>query len=769
MEDESNVLSGLVYGDELPKVYRARRQKQLFKTVPNEVLEIAKSEGWEVFKVNRNTARLCKPKPVGQALEDETWCLFADLGFDQMNGRSKFVIPVAKKGGDVPPKQVDVFAKDKDTVLMIECKENASPSKRYLQKDLAETYSNKGPMAQAIKNHYGRSAKLKIGWLFVTRNVIWSPNDLERAKDHGIHVIKDDDFEYYTRLTEHIGPAARHQLQADIFRNQKIPGLDVAIPALRGKMGGKAFYSFMIDPERLLRISFVSHRAKADEESLVSYQRMLKKARLKKISEFIENKGIFPTSIVLNILSDRPLRFDLGNSDPDSPVTFGVLYLPNSYKSAWIIDGQHRLYGFSGSPWASRSTLSVIAFENLHASEQARLFIDINHEQVRVAKSLLVDLAADLYWGSPRDDDQLYALHSKIAAQLGKDLRSPLRNRMVTEGKKQSPERPITLTGTYEAIRRTQLVGTIQKGKLYPGPLYETNSKKTLQRSIDILSRYLEVFRQALPDQWALGSAKGGYLCTNNGVGPLLKLLSAIDSHCKNKLGKDMSTKSPEEFMEEVMPFITPLVTFFNTASPQDFADFRRNIGEKGQSNSTFAMMSVINKKNQTFDPPGLQEFLKSKDTEWTEKARHLVPEIQLYLQRMTLQLLEEIHGEGEENWWRKGVPVTVRADVAQRRETNPHGGELESFFELIDYKKIAGAPDNWKIFQDYFTFEDSGKKDDRLAWFDKLNTIRNKVAHPERGPVSSSELDFLNSVYEHLRAKDGTSSDNFPANSGDD
>ena len=121
MEDESRVLSGLVYGDELPKVYRARKQKLLFKTVPNENVEAAKTEGWEVFKANRNTTRLSKSKPVGQALEDETWCLFADMGFDQMNARADFVIPVAKKGGEVPPKQVDVFAKDKDTVLMIEC------------------------------------------------------------------------------------------------------------------------------------------------------------------------------------------------------------------------------------------------------------------------------------------------------------------------------------------------------------------------------------------------------------------------------------------------------------------------------------------------------------------------------------------------------------------------------------------------------------------------------------------------------------------------
>ena len=754
MPEQKKAFEGLVYGDELSKVHRQRKQKFLFKTVPHEEVEAMKAEGWSDYMQNKKTVRLCKPKPVGQALEDKVWSLLAVMGFDEMNGDGKFTIPVAKKGKDVPPKQIDVFAKDRDTVLIIECKERANPGKRYLQKDIAETHSYKGPMAKAVKDHYGKATKLKLAWVHVTRNVIWSNNDLERAKDSGIHVIRDDDLEYYEKLTEHIGSSARHQLQADIFRFKKIPGLNVKVPALKGKMGGKTFYSFMLDPERLLRISFVSHRAKRDEESLVSYQRMLKKSRLSKIAKYIENKGIFPTSIVLNIISDGPLGFEPAGGGDGSVINFGTLKLPSHYRSAWIIDGQHRLYGFSDSPWAGRSTMPVIAFENLPAPEQARMFVDINHEQVKVQRSLLVDLAADLYWDSPREEDQLYALHSKIAAELGRELRSPLRDRMVTEGKKQSPERPITLTGTYESIRKTHLVGTIQKRKLYPGPLYETNRKQTLERAVNILSNYLSMFADAMPDQWALGNAKGGYLCTNNGIGPLLKLLSAVVDHCEKKLGIQMSSKSPESFIEEIYPFIEPLVDYFKNAIPQVFSDFRRNIAEKGQQNSTFAMMQVINTKYSTFDPPGLQDYMKSRDMAGTEEGRLLVPEIQLCIQQITLKLLMESYGEGEENWWRKGVPQPIRSEVAARREMNPESGELHEFFELIDYKKIAAAPNNWKVFQDYLTMVESGKKDDRLKWFDSLNIIRNRVAHPERGPVSDDELEFLRNISKHLTKK---------------
>ena len=753
MSGEEKVLSDLVYGDALKKVYRQRKPKCVYRTVPSEEAQKMVDEGWSEFRRNKNSIRLFRPKPVGQALEDETWSLMARMGFTEMNGTANFKIPVAKKGREVPAKQIDVFAKDEDTVLMIECKAREKAGRRPLQKDIGETYADKGPMATVVKSHYGKDVSLKIAWVFVTRNIIWSNNDLERAMDSDIHVMRDDDLDYYQRLAEHIGAAARHQLQADIFRARKVPGLKIAVPALRGKMGGKTFYSFMMDPSRLLKIAFVSHRAKIDEESLVSYQRMLKKSRLKRIAQFIENKGIFPTSIVVNLISHRPVHFDVTPGGEDSGVNFGTLYLPDSYKSAWIIDGQHRLYGFADSPWATKTTLPVIAFENLPAPEQARMFIDINHEQVKVQKSLLVDLAADLYWDSPDDADQLYALHSKIAADLGLELGSPLRGRIATEGKKLNWETPITLTGTYESLRKTHLVGTIQRRKLYPGPLYETDAKKTRERAVDILARYLSLFADALPDHWELGNAKGGFLCTNNGIGPLFRLLAAVVTYHKDVLHSRLDLLSPEQFIEKITPEIKPVVQFFKNAGQEVFQDFRRNVAEKGQQNSAFAMMQVVNSEYRSFNPPGLQDYIKSQDRAGTEKARQLMPDIQLRIQRITLTLLRERFGDDSDSWWRKGVPQQIRAEVAARRERNPEGGELEEFFELLDYKKIADR--HWMAFQDFMGMGSERKKEKKLGWFDKLNKIRNRVAHPERGPITEEEVDFLHTICDHLEKQE--------------
>src|SRR5262249_25526869 len=128
--------------------------------------------------------------------------------------------------------------------------------------------------------------------------------------------------------------------------------------------GGKIFYSFVSTPEQLLKICFVNHRTLADPLALPTYQRLVKRSRLKAIGEFIKSGGYFPTNILINF--DEKRRFDKKETDDSTDVQFGDLHLPDKYKSAWIVDGQHRLYGYSFiDPTFSRQNVAVIAFEEL--------------------------------------------------------------------------------------------------------------------------------------------------------------------------------------------------------------------------------------------------------------------------------------------------------------------------------------------------------------------------------------------------------------------
>jgi DGQHR domain-containing protein len=208
----------------------------------------------------------------------------------------------------------------------------------------------------------------------------------------------------------------------------------------------------------LLKIAYVSHRAKGKASDVNTYQRMLNKGRLGKIRQYIEEDGIFPTNIVLN-LDKSKLLFQRSSQDDDSSSENGVagwLDVRATYKCAWIIDGQHRLFAYSGHPKAPKSRVAVLAFEGLPPSEQARLFIDINAKQKSVKQSLLQELYAELHWDAEDPTIRIRAIVSKAVQELDSDPTSPLFSRIQTADSSKSESRCISLTSLYSAIEKTE-------------------------------------------------------------------------------------------------------------------------------------------------------------------------------------------------------------------------------------------------------------------------------------------------------------------------
>jgi len=78
-----------------------------------------------------------------------------------------------------------------------------------------------------------------------------------------------------------------------------------------------------------------------------------------------------------------------------------MLTFPTTASCAWIIDGQHRIFGFKDHSeyklWEEDKNneykIPVIAFETLPEIEQSRAFVNINYYQKRIDPSLFSDLA----------------------------------------------------------------------------------------------------------------------------------------------------------------------------------------------------------------------------------------------------------------------------------------------------------------------------------------------------------------------------------------
>ena len=239
----------------------------------------------------------------------------------------------------------------------------------------------KGKIAAAIRKHYAPDFKPKVIWAIVTDKIYWSQEDRKRAAGENISVITERELRYFSELAKHLGPAGRYQFLAHFLQGQKIPQLENrSVPAIRGKLGGRHFYAFVTTPSQLLKIAFVNHRTLNDPRGMPTYQRLISKKRMKEIQGFLEGGGFFPTNIIVNFTT-RP-KFEIRMKDESAGIHFGTLYFPDKYKSAWVIDGQHRLYGFSNLPDQQETdNILVLAFQQMPTEEEANLFVTINHEQ----------------------------------------------------------------------------------------------------------------------------------------------------------------------------------------------------------------------------------------------------------------------------------------------------------------------------------------------------------------------------------------------------
>src|ERR1700733_14197063 len=130
----------------------------------------------------------------------------------------------------------------------------------------------------------------------------------------------------------------------------------------------------------------------------------------------------------------------------------GILHLPQTFRAAYVIDGQHRLYGYAESSRASSDLIPVVAFVNLQQSDQVKLFMQINENQQAVPKNLRNTLNADLLWDSTDKRKQAQALKLKVAQLLGELKSSPLRGRIVLGEEQSNDRRCISLDAVNRGI-----------------------------------------------------------------------------------------------------------------------------------------------------------------------------------------------------------------------------------------------------------------------------------------------------------------------------
>ena len=755
MTDAVPEYEGLISGLKIKRAISKRKKKFELESVHPKLIDEYLSNGWEVDVKFKTKTRVKREKSIDIQFEDYVWTVLAKLGFNYLNSDRNFRLSYGLDVGN--SKQIDVFAVDPEAILVIECKVSTTPKRSSFKKDIESFGGMKSGIIKSIKKMFPRS-KHKIKFIFATKNYSLSEPDKERLQNFDILHFDEDIIEYYNDLTTHLGHSARFQLLGNLFQGQKIPELDNLIPAIQGKMGGHTYYSFSIEPHKLLKIGYVLHRNKANKKLMPTYQRLIKRSRLKSVKEFVDGGGYFPNSIIINLESKRKLKFDIAKSSATTSISrIGTLHLPKSYRSAFIIDGQHRLYGYTDSLYRDSNTIPVVAFEGLNRKDQVKIFMQINEKQKAVPKNLRNTLNANLLWDSESYIEQIKALKLQIAQDLGEDRDSPLYERVIIGENKKNKYRCITIDTIKTGLDRTNFFGSFTKTSIKEdGSLYKGNNDTTYTTVLPFIKMTLYHIKDALNDQWEQGEEGDGILTINASINSLLRLLGDIVDHLK--IEKELNTKSikTSDLVEETIYFLDPLIRFFKNLSPEEREDLRKSYGTAGRTKFWRTLQLAVRKERPEFNPLGLDEYISREAKTYNEKSFTIIRDLEIFFKKDFRYKLKKAHGK---SWFKKGIPQkvyekSIALAAAKNREIEDEEKEKEPWdcLNIIDYRAIAVYGKNWsEIFEESYTKQGeekmSGGKDAKTKWMVNLERIRNENFHS----YSVTEEEFL--FLEELKA----------------
>lgn len=145
------------------------------------------------------------------------------------------------------------------------------------------------------------------------------------------------------------------------------------------KQGNHQFYTLTMPSEVLAETCIVTTRK---EDPKKGFQRELDEKRAQDIAHYIDEElGTIPSSIVLSAQPSAELKIVGRGKTLEFTKTKGAFL---------ILDGQHRVYGFSMAKTSLR--VPVVIYNALSRKEETRLFIDINTKQRPVPSQLLLDI-----------------------------------------------------------------------------------------------------------------------------------------------------------------------------------------------------------------------------------------------------------------------------------------------------------------------------------------------------------------------------------------
>ena len=758
---------------QLGKIYVAKSSKFHSRSVEHGLVEGLLEDGWEEYGEPLKTkTRLRKPKSHNVQFEDDIWCQFYRLGYRMLNVDENFCLPFGPNQPD--KKQIDVVAMDEDSVLLVECKSSETSTKPPSFKTEFEALRSRlDGYRKAIDQTFGPGRRIK--YIFATRNLRLARDsaDILRLVDSGGFYYNDNTFQYIDSLLKAYRDAAHYQFMGLIMKGQSINKEKIEVPAIEGTMGGKTYYMFSLEPKLLLKIGFVLHRTRANESEMPTYQRLLVPSRLKGITKFIDGGKFFPNSVILNFNErDTKLEFQGQPRSKDTVSRTGVLKIPNAFAIAYIIDGQHRIYGYANSKYKASNTIPVVAFKNLDPSDQLELFMQINENQKAVSPTLRITLEEDLYWNASRLDSRLKALRSSVIRALGGDPSGPLHGKIsLGEDRATLQAKPFA-----DALLRSKLLPEARGNKFVEGTttasLYDAANlehgdemNKARDRAVGFINASYDLAEESLgQDLEALNT----YILSNRGSFAFTSLLG--DLHSFEAGQRSISIRSTtEQRLDAIGKYLLVLFAALKSISPEDADVLTGKLGSGAEATWLRFFQNYINNKFSDYNPPELQDWRERQDKALQTKGREIGTQIERHIKNFIIAQLKALFGE---NWdieigtIQRDCEVRAKEQVEKEYKDGLGRRDIpwtDQFF-IKDYKAIiekywSKKPENMSTaesFEQHFAIDVGhgfNSKADKIKWISLFNTLRNNWAHEgtkEKG-LNKSDVELLAKIHDRL------------------
>ena len=738
---------------------RFKTKKNQFDTikVPHSEVNQYEREGWFVETRNKTKTCLKKKKPHFRQFEDDIWCMFYNLGFRILNADDLLRIPWGNYEGE--SKQIDVVAVGNDAIFVVECKSAEVPKKQTFQKELAEICQYKSGIAETLRQIYGTNKRVKF--IFATRNyrIDGDCEDALRMRNNNIYHLDENGYNYISNLIKSYKESVKYQFHGMMFKDELISDKTITIPALRGKMGDKEYYLFSIEPSTLLKIGFVLHRTKVNDSMAPTYQRLLVPSRLKGITKFINDGGFFPNSIIMNFAEPNEqikLSFDLIHQEEGSASQFGLLHIPDAYGIAYIIDGQHRVYGYANSDQKDKHTIPVVAFQNMPSEEQLQIFMDINENQKAVSKNLRIDLEEDLFWTSSRLDSRMKALRSSTIKMLSAQSSNILFNK-ISIGEDQAElssvafDKALLQSGLIPKAKQTKWIGNTDTC-LYD--VNETNIDKAMQEGRKRIVQYINSCYETAENIME-ETKKATFLYSNRATFPFITLAGLLHTFLFD-CGEISKESTIKERIEKITPYIKTLCEGINNLPEEEMMLLKGIQGQGAETRWLRSYQNIINKEYPEYNPEELQKWKETQDKKLQADGEKRKEDIRELVKELFFSTLKLTFGLNYENNIAK-LEHNCRGRIIEEH-SREEGFKLDDYdwkdyIKMIEIKDCIDQNFAHNEFSETFGIALSDKatsKKDKLSWFSMIEPANGK----KNSGLTRSDINKLGVIYTTLNNK---------------